>query len=511
MPGSRLPWIAARAAMAACVALAVSAAVLRVFDFSHLADYGEGTLLPMLARLAHEPASPAWLDGPPYTLTSYGPGYYGAVLAVGRLLPWQHSLIPGRLVSLAATLGTAGLVALVVGRRAKSGAMAAAAAVIYLASPVVQAWGTVHRVDPLATLLAVAAYVVLGRKGDWHHLCGAPFGPFRQMVPVPFSLVAAAVCVVLGSLVKQSVAITVLPLAVYLVLDRRPRAAAALVLLVAALGAAAWLTLDYLSGGFLFRTAVQANLGRLFWHQTFWAGHAFVTSPLGLVAAIVVGNRLVERPAGVSKSIYAVGLVIATGVATVLSAKEGAAPSYFLEASALAAIVIGLEGLAPAWSIHRGRTVGVVLVVLAAVLAPEARFIRAHGLRLPTEPYCGQLIAHRLGPGRGEAVLADGQHLSAVMQAGWVPLVNDSFLQRLLVDHGRMDPRPTVEAIEEGRVAWLVLKRPIEEHQQQLGMVSQKWSPVVLEAMRRRFVLDVAREDLLVFIYRLGKPGPQGR
>ena len=89
------------------------------------------------------------------------------------------------------------------------------------------------------------------------------------------------------------------------------------------------------------------------------------------------------------------------------------------------------------------------------------------------------------------------------MQAGWVPLVNDSFLQRLLVDHGRMDPRPTVKAIDEGEVAYLVLKRPIEEHQQQVGKVSQKWSPAVLEAMKRRFVLDLGREDLFLFIYRL--------
>jgi hypothetical protein len=469
--------------MAACVGVAVLAAVLRVFDFRQLADYGEGTLLPMLARLDRESPSPAWLDAPPYTLTSYGPGYYRVVRAVSLVLPWPHSLIPGRLVSLAATLATAGLVAFAVGRKSRSGLLGAGAAVAYLASPVVQAWGTVHRVDPLATLLAVAAYVLLAGRGRW---------------TVP----AAAACVVLGSLVKQNVALTALPLAVFLLVDRRPRAAVTLVGLVAVLGVAVWLTLDHLSGGFLHRTAVQANLGRLFWRQAFWAGHDFLASPLGLVAALAVGLRLVDRPAEWSRSVYAVGLLVATAIATFLSAKEGASPSYFLEASALAAIVIGTEGLWPAWSIHPGRTVAVLLVALAAALAPEMRFIRSHGLRLPTEPYCGKLIADRIGPGQGRLILADGQHLAAVMQAGWVPLLNDSFLQRLLVDHGRMSPQATVQAIDSGRVAWLVLKRPIEEHLEQVGRVSQKWCPAVLAAMKRRFVLDRALSAEFVYIYR---------
>jgi hypothetical protein len=224
----------------------------------------------------------------------------------------------------------------------------------------------------------------------------------------------------------------------------------------------------------------------------------------------VLAYRLVERPGETLRSVYTVGLVLAATVATLLSAKEGASPSYFLEASALAAIVIGTEGLTPAWSIHRGRTAGVLLVAMMALLVSDARFIRAHGLRLPTTPYCGQPIAERLGHGHGAYVLADGQYLSAVMQAGWTPLVNDSFLQRLLVDHGRMDVRPTVQSIEEGRVEWLVLKRPIAEHQEQVGSVSQKWSPKVLEAMQRGFTLDLADKDRFLFIYRSTKTRPGG-
>jgi hypothetical protein len=485
-------WMAGRAVVAGCVALAVTAAVLRVFDFGQLCDFGEGTLVPMVDRLAQEPRASVWLDSLPYTLSPYAPGYYSVVLAVSRWLPWQHSLIPGRLVSLGATLITAALVAFVVGRRSRSGAMAAATAVLYLASPAVQAWGTVYRVDPLATMLAVAAYVVLS-------------GP-----PSRWRVVAAALCVVAGSLVKQNVALTTLPLVVYLLLDRRPRAALGLGFLVTLLGATIWLIGDHLTGGFMYRTGVQANLGQVLLRQAFWASHDFLTSPLGVAAMVLIAYRVVERPVAVSRTVWGVGWLLATAVAIGLSVKEGASPNYFLEASALGAMLIGVEGLGAAWAIHRGRTMAVTLVLLAAVIAPEIRSIRSHGLRLPTEPYCGRLIAQRLGPPDGRYALADGQHICAVLQSGWPLLLNDPFLHRLLIDHGHMSARPTVRALEKGQVGWIVLKRSIEEHQQQVGRVNQKWSPEVLAAMRRCFVLELADKDKFLFIYRCAKPRAGG-
>jgi len=370
--------------------------------------------------------------------------------------------------------------------------MAAAAALLYLASPAVQAWGTVHRVDPLATLLAVAAYVVLS-------------GP-----PGRCRVVAAALCVVAGSLVKQNIALTTLPLVVYLFLDRRPRAAIGLGLLVALLGVTIWLAWDHLTGGFMYRTGVQANLGQILLRQAFWASHDFLTSPLGVAAMVLIGYRLVERPAEVSRTVWGVGWLLATALAAGLSIKEGASPNYFLEASALGAMLIGVEGLGAAWAIHRGRAMAVVLVLLAAIIAPEIRSIRSHGLRLPTAPYCSRLIAQRLGPPDGRYALADGQHICAVLQAGWPLLLNDPFLHRLLIDHGHMSVQPTVKALEEGQVAWIVLKRSIEEHQQQVGRVNQKWSPEVLAAMRRCFVLDLADVDQFLFIYRYAKPHSGG-
>lgn len=490
MSGTRLAWIGARVAMAALLGLAIGAAGVRVFDFRALADYGEGTLLPMLQRLQHQPMSGVWLDASPYTLTSYGPGYYWVTLGATRLLPWQNSLIPGRLVSLAATLATAALVAVAVTRASRSGEMGAAAAALYLASPLVQAWGIVHRVDALATLPAVLAYVVLARPR--------------------VGLAAASVSVVLGSVVKQSVALTTWPLALALVFQRRGRAALVLIVVTGVLGLGVWWGLNRASGGYLLRMAVEGNVGRLFVRQGFWAGLDFLASPLGLAAMLLVGYRLVESPAKVCGSVYAIGFVAAAALAAVLSAKEGAAPLYFLEASALAAIVVGCEGLAAIWSVHRGRAMALVLVLVAVSLAPQVRYLRGRGLNLSTEPYCGRLIAESLGPGRGRLILADGQHVAAVMQAGWTPLLNDSFRLRLQIESGRMRPDAIVRAIDAGQVEFLVLKRPIEEHRQQVGSVSQKWSPEILAAMQRQFALATAWPEQFVFVYRLKRASGGG-
>ncbi len=41
--------------------------------------------------------------------------------------------------------------------------------------------------EELAALRAFLQAIAPEGKGDRHHLCAAPSGPFRQMVPVPFS------------------------------------------------------------------------------------------------------------------------------------------------------------------------------------------------------------------------------------------------------------------------------------------------------------------------------------
>ena len=99
--------IALRLALGGLLLLMAAAYVCRVFDFRQQPDYGEGTVLAMVERMGSQRISSGWLRGPVYTATSYGPGYYWVVRAADSVLPWRHSLIPGRLVSLAASLALA--------------------------------------------------------------------------------------------------------------------------------------------------------------------------------------------------------------------------------------------------------------------------------------------------------------------------------------------------------------------------------------------------------------------
>src|SRR5262249_39253756 len=156
----------------------------------------EGPILALVERWRSEPVSAQWWQGTPSTLTCYGPGYYWLVKVVSPLTPWDHTLIPGRLLALAAMLATALLFALLIYRPTHSVEVSLAGALFYLAAPVVTYWLPYHRVDTLAIFLSLASYAVLGRSraSGW----------------------ASALLVVAGSLVKQTAALSALPVILYL-------------------------------------------------------------------------------------------------------------------------------------------------------------------------------------------------------------------------------------------------------------------------------------------------------
>ncbi|MEE9602076.1 MAG: hypothetical protein V3V75_02135, partial [Thermoguttaceae bacterium] len=166
--------------------------VAGVFDLK-TKDYGEGPILAMVERMRHQTVTADWLQGPEHTVTCYGPGYYWSVLATSAAMPgWQRTLIPGRLVSLAAALAVAALIAAVVARRVGSVPLGLFAALIFLTWPVTDFWVPFHRTDVLAVLFGLSAYVAASsdnRRG----------------------LLIAALLIGVGSLVKQTVALSAAP------------------------------------------------------------------------------------------------------------------------------------------------------------------------------------------------------------------------------------------------------------------------------------------------------------
>ena len=482
---------AARLALTGLLGVMILAGLLRVFDFSRLADYGEGTLLGMVQRLRQEPISTAWLHGPELTLTSYGPAFYWGVQAVSAITPrWQKTLIPGRLLSLAATLATAALIAWTIARRARNIEPGVLAAMLFLAAPPVHAWGTTHRVDALALLPALGAYLLVGSRG---------IGASGRVLSAA-ALLGSAACAALGSLAKQTAALAAIGVVVYLLVNRQFRAAAIYAILVAAMGLAAWFILNRATGGYFFTGAVRGNLCAMSLRSGFWAGYAMLATPLCVAAAAVAVWLFVRQPRRALRSVYWIGLPVSLLIASGLSCKEGATASYYLEACALATLLVGQFGLARLWPAHRGRALTAGLLLAGAVAVPDLQFVRQHGLCLPDSPYGAAMIAKQLQTSPGAYVLADGQHISAVLEAGCRPLVNDSFLFRVLADHGAVSPAAVIQAMEQGRVPLLVLKRTVESHRQQVGTASQKWPAAVVDAMQRYYALEAEGDD--IFIYR---------
>lgn len=483
MSNRTLRWLktGTRLVLGATLALVVAGGVLRVFDFRHAPDYGEGTILVAVERMEREPLSAQWIEGPMYTLTPYGPGYYWAVQAARRVLPWPHSLLPGRLISLLATLAIGLLVAFAVGKRTRSVELGMLSMLILLLSPVIHTWATPHRVDPLAVLLGLIALLAIGLPR--------------------FGIGLSAGSVVLASLVKQNMAFAAVAVFLYLVFAKRFKAALVYAILVAGLGAGTWGVLNQCTGGYFLATAVKGHLGAMWPQQGFMNLYWFLTTPVGLMASVVIAWRIVQRPSDVLGSVYAIGFVLSVAIASLLSCKEGASYAYFFEATVLGTLVIGLYGLPAIWSLHEGRALAMTLLLVVLLAAPEARWLRHRGLTLDTLPYGSQRICSRLATAKPAYVLADGQYLDAVLCAGLTPLVNDPFLFRQLVGGGSLPAAPVVEAMERGEVPYLVLKRTIENHRKHLGSISQKWPRELVDAFEQLYVLDTTEgEDL--FIYR---------
>lgn len=483
MPNRTILWFktGARLVLLAAIVIVIAGGVLRVFDFRQAPDYGEGTILVAVERMEREPLSARWIEGPVYTLTPYGPGYYWAVQAASHVLPWQHSLLPGRLISLLATLTMAGLIAVAVRRQTLSIELAMLSILILLLSPVIHTWATPHRVDPLAVLVGLMAYMAIGCRRS--------------------GIVLSACAVVLASLVKQNMAFAAAAVFLYLLFQKRLKAAVVYAVLVAILGAGTWGLLNYSTGGYFLATAIKGHLGAMWPQQGFMHLYWFLTTPVGLVASIVIAWLFVKCPSAALGSVYTIGFVLSVTLGTLLSCKEGASYAYFFEASVLGTLVIGLYGLPAIWSLHEGRALAMTVLLVLFLLAPEARWLRQRGPTLHTSPYNGELISSRLAASAPASVLADGQYLDAVLHVGLTPLVNDPFLFRQLVGNGSLPATHVVEAIERGKVPYLVFKRTIARHRKQLDSISQKWPREVLEAMERHYVLDTAvGEDL--FIYR---------
>jgi hypothetical protein len=478
----RLRW-ATHLALACGTLIVLCGYTARVFDLQRK-EYGEGPILVMLERWRHEAISASWLSETDCTISCYGPGYYAAVWLLSPLTPWDHTLIPGRLISLLALVGTAALLALIIFRHTRSAALAQAAPFLYLvASPVVW-WLPYARVDSLAVFFALSAYAAVG--------------------PRTRHLLLSALLIVLGSLVKQPVALATLPICVYLFTNGRRRAAVAYLLSVGMAGTAVWSLLAWTSQGYFFRGAILGNLNPLILDSAPAKVLSFGSSPLFLGALLALGHAFVVDRQRLKTCRYAFAFLVSATLTSILIAKEGSSENYYLETAALAVLVVTLHGLNPLWTASPQRA-GAVLLTLACVftLVLVGRF--GFSPRQATPP---SRLAGLAAAGEG-GVLADGTCLDVLVSRGKLPIVNDPYLHRVMTENGALKVDSLVTAMASGRVAALVLERSVQAHLGWTGLWEfRSWAKPVVEAMARHYVLVQEEQDCLVYLHRsLASPG----
>jgi hypothetical protein len=444
---------------------------IRVFD--HSRDEYEGAMIPVTERERGGLPGPDWLTKLPYTVTPYGPGFF-ALAGATSVGPWDKTLVPGRLVSVAAAVLTAVVIALVVGRRTASAACGLTAGGLYLGYPSIAYWFHDYRVDALACFFAIAAYA-------------APDLPWR-------GLLASALLVVVGSVVKQTVALAAVPVFVHLFLVGRRRDAFLYLGAVAVLGALTWGVLFYLSHGYYFDLGLWGNRRVYLAYKALYSATAFAENPATVAAAVALLAAFVANSKPIFTNRYVIALVIGLVFAGLLSGGEGSANNYFLESAGLVSIVIGLYGISALWRLDRGRTAIMLwaagFAVVAAVSANTVTYVRAGG-KAP------DLIAVK-SQAATEFVLADRQFIGPAIWAGLTPAVNDPFFYGVVVKNRAVDVGRLVEDMKAGRVSALVLAKPLEQY----TPAGNEWPAEVVDVMRSHYAPAGRADSGYVYLYR---------
>jgi hypothetical protein len=442
--------------LAACFNLGLAALLVGRPDETR---YGEAILYDHAARLVRGEALYQRLDGPPYTVASYTPLYYG--VAAGLQLMVGPGFLPGRLVSLGAGLAVAGMLGWLVWRRTRTAWPALTAASLFVALGVVGPvpWTAAYKEDLLGIALGIASALVLE-------------GATRRRTIAAAAVLAAAAILTKQSFLGPAVAGTVWLLAT------RPRSAALLfagVLLGVILAAA--LVLEVTSGAFVANT-VGGNGHQPFDLLTFEHNlREFATYqgvPLLLALPWLVRVRIRREFLALTWLAWLISMLPLGAV--------GADANYWIGFAAVTAVLASL-------TVWRGRTswpasVGAALLGCAALVSVGS--VGAWLLARPGYLGIGQPLdatvrglADRVARTQG-TVLADP--LDVLVLAGR-PVLIEPILFSLMEQDGTWDSRALVARICNGDVRLLVLGYPLEE-------VQRRWPLSVAAALRQTFLLE---------------------
>jgi hypothetical protein len=487
-----LAWkLAARTVLCLSIAAVTTYLYSLIFDLHHK-SYGDGPMLVMCERLRAEPISADWMRQPPYTLSCYGPAFYYTANAVARLGGWHNSLVPGRLVALAATLLAAGLAAVAAGRKTRSVEIGLLAALMFLVSLPVDEWVPYARVDTLALAFAAGAYLAVGEG--------------RRRLAV------SALCVALGSLAKPTTSLAAVPIFLHLLATRRYRDAGFFAVLVCALGGAAWGAVQWATNGFFLSAVLEGNVNPMQLWRGFFFGYQFLCCPLGAVATIVAVSMLLAAPQRFGNSLYSLGYLVALAIAATTVCKQGSELNYFLEAALVGSVAIAVDGIPQLSRFGARRSLAAMAVLGVVLVLPTVQDMRVF-YRSPREPMPYELVRECVENEPADVeMLADGRMIDLLLSAGRRPWLNDSYLYMLLVENGTLDSAPLLERLRDGRIKWLFLRKPMSVHVEADENGTRCWPKAAIDLFASHYELTAKKDGLWAYRHiRYGDKAVSGR
>lgn len=469
-------------ALLALAAVVCVAAQVANIGFPYQIDYGEAPLVDQASRLAAgESIYQPDLAVPPYTISNYPPVY---VATLAAFVPVAGAAFwPGRLVSAAAALLSAGFIGLIVWTATRDRVAAAMAGLFLLAWPIVVLWSGLARIDLLALALSLAGLWVLVRSpASWGGLLGGG------------ALLVAAIYT------RQSYGLAAPAAAcIWIWSTCGFRRALALGLFMAGTAAAIFAGFTVLTNGGFYLHIVAANVNAFNW-QTVRYQAQYVWDLGGLLLTLGVGSLALIRRWNPLYALAAPYLVGATLSALTIG-KVGSNVNYLLELCAALALVVGVVVAAA----HRTGALGPARAALYAVLAWEAatllggtftRFPGETPQRLRERAELRQLerlVAEAQGP-----VLADEQ-MGMVTLAG-KRLALQPFEMTQLAAAGLWDQQPLLDQIRGGAFDLIILyDRP---------WLQERWTPEMFTAIDQAYRLsDVIADNRVYRPYRVEPSG----
>ncbi len=395
--------------------------------------------------------------GASFTAANYPPLYI-----VGASI--GEPFITGRLLSIAATLSVAGLIAW--RGRASGRTVPAVVALGWLALAPVAIWGPALKPDLVALAFTVGAVLSLERR--------------RARL--------SAILIVLAILAKPTAIIVAIALFVWIAtrdraLVRRWSVTVAIGIVIAAV------TLAPFGYAGLWKHVIV-------WNALPWSiEQAALLAFLGVVVlAAVVGGAIVTRAIRGPIAAYC----LAGAVIVLLGGREGATINYLLDLSAAASLA--LVSAAPALArAPQYPVIALANLVLAVALIDPLGIVPGRTATTGAWGDPARITSVAAALAGDESVLAEDSGL--LVATGHRVVVDDLFLWSRLVVQGTVDPLPLLEDVRAARFTAIVSEADLGKLGEAAAYERARWEPSLVQATLVRYRL-AARLPGGLFVYR---------